>query len=115
MHKSQNKGQVLLSVAVSCKGSVSVLKKNIKALSLQDLSREALEIPVFLLREKQKHSDCMFLIHEYFPLAQILFLSKNQPIYEMKNLVFQKDTHPYIYFIDEDVILEEPGHLSQAP
>ena len=112
MYKNQNKEQVLLFIVVSCKGSASVLKKNLKALRLQDLDRKIWN-PIFILGEKQKHSGCVSLIRKYFPLAQILFLSKYQPIYEMKNLVFQEDTPPYIYFIDEDVLLENPGHLSR--
>jgi len=112
MYKLQNKGQILLSVVVSCKGKKSVLKENLKALSFQNLDRK-LWNPIFILGEKQKHSNCVFLIHQYFSSAQILFLSKYQPVYEMKNLVFHEDTPPYIYFIDEDVILEAPGHLSR--
>ena len=112
IHEGQNTKQVLLSVVVSCKGLSVILKKNLVALSRQDLDRSVWE-PCFLFKEEQKHSDCIGMIKDHFPSHRILFLPKDQPIYEMRNLVFQNTAYPYIYFIDEDVILEDSGHLSQ--
>ena len=106
------KKSVLLSVVVSCKGQVEILEKNLSALSRQDLNRKFWNI-LFFLKEEQKHSPCVSLIKKYFPSQNILFLPKDQPLYKMRNLAFKNGTHPYIYFIDEDVILGNSGHLSR--
>ncbi len=102
----------MLSVAVSCKGSFGILRKNLSALSRQSLSRELWSL-LFLFREQESSSECVSLIYEFFPSAQILFLPKGSPIYEMKSLALSKIASPYIYFIDEDVILEDFNHLSR--
>ena len=104
------KKQTLLSVVVSCKGLLTNLKKNLLALSRQNLGREFWDA-IFILKEEQKHSDCISLIEDYFPSSKLLFLPKSEPLYEMRNLSFQSISSPYIYFIDEDVILDDPGHL----
>ena len=109
--KTFKQNQILLSVVVSCKGLLKNLQENLLALSQQSLNRE-LWNTVFILKEEQKHSDCISLITNYFPLHKLLFLSKNKPLYEMRNLAFQHINHPYIYFIDEDVILDNPEHLN---
>lgn len=112
MNNSQNKTQILLSVVVSCKGILKTLNKNLEALSRQNLSRELWEV-VFILKKEQKHSDCISLIKDYFLSYKLLFLPKGEPIYEMRNLGLQNVNCSYIYFIDEDVILEEPDHLKR--
>ena len=112
IHENQNKTQVLLSVIVSCKALTKILEKNLKALSRQNLKRELWKL-VFVFREGQKHSNCIILIKNYFPSHQLLFLPKNKPIYEMRNLALNHIPCPYIYFIDEDVILSDPKHLSR--
>ena len=111
-HENQNKKQILLSVVVSCKALTKILEKNLKALSRQNLKRELWSL-VFVFKEEQKGSDCILLIKNYFPSHQLLFLPKNQPLYEMRNLALDHISCPYIYFIDEDVILSDPEHLSR--
>ena len=105
------KKQILLSVVVSCKGLLKNLKKNLLALSRQNLDQEFWDA-IFIFKEEQKHSDCIFLIKDYFPSSKFLFLPKGKPLYEMRNLSFQHISSPYIYFIDEDVILNDPRHLN---
>ena len=112
MYESQNRREVLLSVVISCKALVEILKKNLEALSRQNLSRKTWD-PVFIFRKEQQDLDCISLIKSYFPSSKILFLPKGKPIYEMRNLGLQTLSYPYIYFIDEDVILENPEHLNQ--
>ena len=109
--KKESQGPLLLSVALSCKGVEAVLKKNLISLSRQDLSRSLWE-PVFLLKEELKHSVCPSLIQEHFPSPRFLFLPKGSALYKMRNLAFQHLKSSYIYFLDEDVILENPSHLS---
>ena len=108
---SINKNQVVLAVVVSCKAYMGILKKNLIALKGQKLDPQ-LWIPIFLLKENQKDSDCVSLIKDYFPSSQILFLPEHQAIYKMRNFGLQNINYPYIYFIDEDVILENSQHLS---
>ena len=105
--KTQHKGQILLSVVVSCKGVLKILNENLQALSNQTLSSKFWN-PVFILKEI--HSPCIDLIKKYFSPPKFLFLSKGKPLYEMRNLAFQ-EMSPLIYFIDEDVILDNPKHL----
>ena len=105
--KDQTNDQVLLSVAVSCKGRLKILNKNLQALSHQTLHSKFWN-PVFILKENS--TPCIDLIEKYFASPQLLFLPKGQALYEMRNLVFQKRSS-LIYFIDEDVILDNPQHL----
>lgn len=113
MHENQNKNPNLLSVVVSCKGLLKVLRKNLSALSRQNLNQELWDT-VFLLKEGTEYSDCVFLIKDHFPSHKLLFLPKDKPFYEMRNLGLQNINHHYIYFIDEDVILDNPGHLKHV-
>ena len=106
----KRKNQILLSVALSCKGLIWVLKKNLSALQNQDLSKDLWE-PVFILKEEKK--DMLEEIERFFPSPQVCFLPQGQPLYEMRNLAFSSIRSPYMYFIDEDVILEDRGHLSR--
>ena len=108
--KNQPNDQILLSVAISCKGILKILNKNLQALSRQTLNPKFWK-PVFILKER--HSPCVDLIEKYFPHPKLLFLPKDKPLYEMRNLAFQ-ETSPIIYFIDEDVILDNPRHLDQV-
>lgn len=112
VHKNENKEQVLISVAVSCKGILKILEKNLLALSRQNLSRE-LWSAVFVFKEGSKNSECISLIKEHFPVHKFLFLPREKPLYEMRNLVFDYVCSDYIYFIDEDVILDDSHHLSR--
>ena len=112
MQYRRNKGKILLSVVVSCKSVEKILKKNLRALSRQNLTPE-LWIPVFIFKEEQKHSPCVLLVKNYFPSGRFLFLPEGQPLYEMRNLALDHLNSSYIYFIDEDVILDDPQHLSR--
>ena len=107
-HKSIH--QILLSVAVSCKTLPHILEKNLKALSRQNLNHKLWK-PVFVFKEKDEIP--LSLIKKYISFYEIMILPKNKPLYEMRNMALQTLKSPYIYFIDEDVILENPQHLSR--
>ncbi len=111
IYKNQGKKQNLLSVVISCKGLLEILEENLLALSRQDLKRKLWSV-FFIFQEGQGYSNCISLITEYFPDHEILFLPKDKPLYEMRNLAFNRIHSDYIYFIDEDVILDNPHHLS---
>ena len=101
-----------MSLVVSCKGLETVLKKNLQALSKQKLNQNLWE-PLFLFQERFKQSACLSLIKDQFPSSKVLFLPRDKALYEMRNLVFEINSCPYIYFIDEDVILEDVDHLTR--
>lgn len=109
---SMQKEPVLLSVVISCKACKEILEKNLKALKLQSLDPKLYQL-IFVFKEKQQYSDCILLIKNYFPVHKVLFLSKGQAIFEMRNLVLDDCHSSYIYFIDEDVILDDPEHLAR--
>ena len=102
----------LLSVIVSCKAVKKILSQHLHFLHRQDLSQELWEA-VFIFRECSDFQVAVSLIKEYFPSSQIFFLKAEQPLYEMRNLAFDRLDSPYLYFIDEDVILEKADHLSR--
>ena len=108
----ENQKPLLLSLVVSCKGCEPALKNNLVSLSRQDLDKKLWE-PVFLFKEEQQNSPCVSLIQDHFPSSGFLFLPKGKALYEMRNLALKNLDSPYIYFIDEDIILEDSGHLSR--
>lgn len=110
--ETKNQKSFFLSVAVSCKGWEPALKNNLRSLSRQDLDKKLWE-PVFLFKEEQQNSSCVSLIQDYFPSPCFLFLPKGKALYEMRNLALRNLDSPYIYFIDEDIILENSDHLSR--
>ena len=114
-NKSINKPfSPLLSVIVSCKGVEKTLSCHLKALKNQNLRSELWQT-VFIFKrelESDKNKLAISLIKQFFPVSLILFLEENKPLYEKRNLAFRHLTSPYLYFIDEDVILEESTHLS---
>ncbi|MDE0092223.1 MAG: glycosyltransferase family A protein [Oligoflexia bacterium] len=110
---------ILLSVVVSCKGVGSTLLLQLEALKNQSLDKKLWQA-VFLFREetagrKNKASlkQALSLIKRSFPFSKILFLKEEQPLCEMRNLAFEHLNSPYLYFIDEDIILEDFHHLSR--
>ena len=102
----------LLSVIVSCKAVKKILSQHLYFLHRQDLSQELWQA-VFIFKKAEAASPVLSLIEEYFPSPQILFLKENQALYEMRNLAFDRIDSPYLYFIDEDLILEDSSHLSR--
>ena len=102
----------LLSVVVSCKAVKEILSQHLHFLQRQDLSQELWQA-VFIFREDSGFQPALSLIKKYFSSPQFLFLKVNQPLYEMRNLAFDHLDSPYLYFIDEDVILEKADHLSR--
>ncbi|MCZ0931625.1 MAG: glycosyltransferase family A protein [Oligoflexia bacterium] len=102
----------LLSVVVSCKGAEKILSQQLKFLNKQNLTKELWQA-VFIFREDFALRPVISLIKQYFPLSQIFCLKANRPLYEMRNLAFDRLDSPYLYFIDEDVILESAHHLSR--
>ena len=102
----------LLTLIVSCKGDKEILSQQLKFLNRQNLNQKLWQA-VFIFREDSAFQPVISLIKKYFPLSQIFFLTKNQPLYEMRNLAFERLDSPYLYFIDEDVILEDSSHLSR--
>ena len=117
LKNSQNKSidksaPPLLSVVVSCKGVENILSQQLKFLNKQNLDKRLWQA-VFVFRENFAFQPAISLIKQYFPLSQIFFLKANRPLYEMRNLAFERLHSPYLYFIDEDVILEEAHHLSR--
>ena len=114
--KSINKfSQPLLSVLVSCKGLERTLSCQLKALKSQNLNPELWK-PVFLFKRdlaEEKNKPAISLIKRFFPFSLILFLEENQPLYEKRNMAFKYLNSLYLYFIDEDVILEDTSHLSR--
>ena len=106
------KSPFYLSLIVSCKGVLWILEKNLKALRGQSLSSALVEAIFVFDRKTKSLSPCISLIKNYFPNGQFVFLPRGKPIYEMRNLGMKQASAPYIYFIDEDVILQNSNHLS---
>ena len=102
----------LLTLVVSCKGVERILSQHLKCLNRQNLKQELWQA-VFLFREDSVFQPAVSLIRQSFPSSQIFFLKAKQPIYEMRNLAFDRVKSPYLYFIDEDVILQDSQHLSR--
>ena len=102
----------LLSVVVSCKTVKEILSQHLHFLHRQDLSQELWQA-VFIFRENSDFKSALCLIKKYFPEPQVLFLKLNQPLYDMRNLAFDCLSSPYLYFVDEDIILERADHLSR--
>ena len=109
-HKSITEIQFLLAVVISCKALPQVLEKNLKALSRQDLNPELFQ-SIFIFKEKDR--PLQKLIKKYLSSYKIMFLPENKPLYDIRNLALRTLNSPYIYFIDEDVILENTQHLSR--
>ena len=102
----------LLTLVVSCKGVEKILSQQLKFLNRQNLNQKLWQT-AFLFREDAVFQPAISLIKQYFPSSQVLFLKEKQPLYEMRNLAFERLDSPYLYFIDEDVILEDAHHLSR--
>ena len=102
----------LLSVVVSCKAVETILLHQLKFLKKQNLDSHLWQA-VFLFKESVLKSS-LSLVRQYFPRAKIFFLEEGKPLYEMRNLAFEHLESPYLYFIDEDVMLEKTDHLSSV-
>ena len=108
-----------LSVVVSCKGLDKILPLHLTALKKQDLNHNLWQAVFIFQTDTSENASSsslktvISLIKQYFPLSQILFLKKEQSLYEMRNLAFDRLDSSYLYFIDEDVILEDSHHLSR--
>ncbi|MBC6415363.1 MAG: glycosyltransferase [Bdellovibrionales bacterium] len=95
---------------------MSILKLHLQALKKQNLVPDLWEV-IFVFKAEQNSKfflDSQSLIKRFFPKAQILSLSLNTPIYQMRNLGFSCASSPLLYFLDEDVILERVEHLQNV-
>ena len=102
----------LLSVVVSCKAVKKILSQHLYFLHRQNLSQELWQV-VFIFREAGLSQSVHPLIKKHFPLSQVFCLKEGQAIYQMRNFAFDLINSPYLYFIDEDVILEDSTFLSR--
>ena len=99
-----------LTVAVFCHPRLEILKKNLLALKEQSLSL-GLWDPVFWFREPNPLA--VNLILDHFAKARVMASAPLKPFYESRNQALHCFETPYLYCIDEDVILENTEHLSR--
>ncbi|MCY4512468.1 MAG: glycosyltransferase [Bdellovibrionales bacterium] len=110
MSSSKNKPPALfLTVCISCREKADLLEQNLKALSRQTLSKNLWNIA--LLFRETSPTFLNKLLNDLELSAQIFIQPKNQPIHELRNQAFQKINSPLLFFIDEDVILNNTDHL----
>ena len=98
----------VLTVCVSCGKRPGLLKKNLKALDRQTLDKNLWSL--VLLSQPASFSLKDFSLSP--ELTVKTFIPHRQlPVDELRNLAFQKIKSPILFFIDEDVILENTNHL----
>ena len=101
---------VFLTVCVSCRETPDLLEQNLKALSRQNLDKSLWDL-VLLFRGETTPLFVKKLLSDLELTAKIFIQPRNHPIHELRNQAFQQITSPVLFFIDEDVILKNPGHL----
>ena len=101
-----------MTVCVSCKGKTDLLRENLSALSRQNLKKDlwstVLLIPEGVFSERFLES----LFSDFSDLCLKTFvLPQSGSLEGLRNQAFEKIPSGILFFIDEDVILQNPFHL----
>ena len=99
-----------LTVCVACKGVLSLLKANVAALSQQTLDKDQWKT-VFLVTEKKQLPLIDAILKSSDLKTRYLTCFYKDSLQTLRNQALDSIKTPLIFFIDEDVILENPEHL----
>lgn len=100
---------MFLTVCISCRGKADLLEQNLKALGRQTLNKNIWDIALFFRGASPTFLNK--LLNELGLSAKIFTQPQDHPIHELRNQAFQKISSPLLFFIDEDVILNNKDHL----
>ena len=99
-----------LTVCVACKGIAPLLKANLSALDGQTLDKKQWEIVLLISEERQ--AEIVDKALKLFSLrAKLLTDFHKNSLQNLRNQALNSIKTPLIFFIDEDVTLENPDHL----
>ena len=99
-----------LTVCVACKGVSSLLKANLAALNHQTLDKRQWEI-VLLVTEEHQLAVIEDILKSFTLNTKLLTCFHKNSLQELRNQALSSIKTPLLFFIDEDVILENTEHL----
>lgn len=99
-----------VTVCIACKGIPSILNDNLIALEKQTLDKKKWKIVLLVGSEKQLLSVEQILKSFNFQVKIFSCFYKNS-LQELRNKMLSQLKIPLVFFIDEDVILENKNHL----